>query len=837
MSTQPCRYLVPDDPGQASAAAWRAGRSLAASARGLRAGAGPRRLRRWSGPLAAGALSRAWPSWPSPRCARAPGAAGGAARLAASGPGSLLREGDRVLVDVRFGQRRRCRRRRRCARAGARILHVSRRYQTVTVAVDPGRPARAGRRSPGSRRSARPGAARLRAVDCAGARMRGRLSEGDRQLRADDARSRLRGRRQRGHRRHPLRLLRPATERPAAAAATHAADDVASGDLPGPATPAAVGSCRSTSSTTSGTRGASRPTRAGRWPQIVHDLAPGASLAFATAFEAKLAFAENIEGSLAGRGGAGEVIVDDVAYFEEPFFQDGPVAAAVNEVTAGGVAYFSAAGNNNLIDAEGRRDRLLGSAGIPRLRDLPGGGRSLAAGIQRQPLHGLRPGRRGTDTTFGITVRRRGRPSPSTSSGRNPGTASTPTSTPSCSTPKANSSPPRTKTTSGDTEQRRRPRNRSSCSVGKRHRLGQTSAGDQPLRQPATTDPRLKFGAAPERRRGDAKPSTRESRGGDVVGPTIFGHTGAAGAVSLGAVRFDDHRQPERYSSRGPVTHYFGPVRRHDAPAPALADRSIAKPDLVATDCGAHHLLRRLRRRCLALLRHLGGGARTPPRSRPWLRRPNPRWRRRRSALRLRPTARPVGAFGPERGRRRPARRLRRGRRRRPAAVGHDHQRPRAVGATARRASASAPTGRSTFACSLDGGAPLPCASPFAAADPALGRGPRLRVRGNDLAGRSGSANRRLRGRHALPGPSSRKPRKMLRTGRPGLGLCSASAPTSRGRPSSAGSTAACPRSAAAASPAASRRQPHGPGQGARRAPATSTSTPAVFRFRVERVG
>ncbi len=40
------------------------------------------------------------------------------------------------------------------------------------------------------------------------------------------------------------------------------------------------------------------------------------------------------------------VIADDVGYFDEPFFQDGVVAEAIDAVWAQGVAYFTAAGNN-----------------------------------------------------------------------------------------------------------------------------------------------------------------------------------------------------------------------------------------------------------------------------------------------------------------------------------------------------------------------------------------------------------------------------------------------------------------------------------------------------------
>ncbi|MGH7265595.1 MAG: S8 family peptidase [Candidatus Rokuibacteriota bacterium] len=77
--------------------------------------------------------------------------------------------------------------------------------------------------------------------------------------------------------------------------------------------------------------------------QIVHDVAPGSSLAFASAFNGQASFAANIQ-ALAAAGA--RVIVDDVFYFAEPLFQDGIIAQAVDGVAASGVAYFSAAGNS-----------------------------------------------------------------------------------------------------------------------------------------------------------------------------------------------------------------------------------------------------------------------------------------------------------------------------------------------------------------------------------------------------------------------------------------------------------------------------------------------------------
>jgi hypothetical protein len=78
--------------------------------------------------------------------------------------------------------------------------------------------------------------------------------------------------------------------------------------------------------------------------EVVHDLAPGASLLFASAFSDEATFAENIA---ALRACGADVIADDVLYFAEPMFQDGIVAQAVDDAAADGALYFSAAANTS----------------------------------------------------------------------------------------------------------------------------------------------------------------------------------------------------------------------------------------------------------------------------------------------------------------------------------------------------------------------------------------------------------------------------------------------------------------------------------------------------------
>ena len=77
--------------------------------------------------------------------------------------------------------------------------------------------------------------------------------------------------------------------------------------------------------------------------EIVHDIAPGAELFFATASGGEAAFADNVR-RLRNIYRC-DIIVDDVGFPLSSPFQDGEGARAVSEVLADGALYFSSAGN------------------------------------------------------------------------------------------------------------------------------------------------------------------------------------------------------------------------------------------------------------------------------------------------------------------------------------------------------------------------------------------------------------------------------------------------------------------------------------------------------------
>lgn len=118
-----------------------------------------------------------------------------------------------------------------------------------------------------------------------------------------------------------------------------AADNVIAGDLPGLGNPNGY-----TAPVTVLNEGSPEKGRdEGRaMLQILHDVAPGAELFFYSVSD-NTDMAPAIE-SLTDAGV--DIIVDDMGFTDQPFFQDGLAARAVDNAVARGITYFSAAGND-----------------------------------------------------------------------------------------------------------------------------------------------------------------------------------------------------------------------------------------------------------------------------------------------------------------------------------------------------------------------------------------------------------------------------------------------------------------------------------------------------------
>jgi subtilisin family serine protease len=455
--------------------------------------------------------------------------------------------------------------------AGARVLGSDPATRTATLSVPPSRlPEVAAVTGVRSVWQLRAPVVRTPEGQCEGGAA---ISEGLAQLRVDDARAAfdLRGKGQ------TVGVLSDSYD-VGAGTATGALDDVLSGDLPGRA-----GTCSDQQLPVDVlAEGPAEGGDEGRaMLQIVHDLAPHADLAFATAFESEESFAENIERlarpSAEGGAGAG-VIVDDVAWFEEPFFQDGPIAAAIENVTAEGVSYFSAAGNDNLFDG----GEEIASWEAPAFRDSGGCPETIEkqAGFKGTHCMDFDPGA-GSDRTFAITVEA-GELLTVDLQWAEPwfGVG---TDLDAFLLSEAGKLLAASIEENANASGTQRPVEilqwENASPVEKTVRLSVN-------RFSGASAPRLKF-ILLQNGGGVTATEYEQSSGGDVVGPAIYGHAGAAAAIAVAAVPFNNSAKVERYSSRGPVTHYFGPVDGTTPAAGLGSPEVLAKPDLAATDCGA----------------------------------------------------------------------------------------------------------------------------------------------------------------------------------------------------------------------------------------------------------
>lgn len=344
-------------------------------------------------------------------------------------------------------------------------------------------------------------------------------------------------------------------------AVTNAATDVGTGDLPGPGNP-----CGYTSPVVvqADYAGGGQHDEGRGMAQLVHDLAPGAKLAFATAYNGELDFAKQITNLRTVNQAT--AIVDDVSYLDEPFFQNGPIANAANLATASGVPYFSAAANSNAIVGGNN----VSSYEAPLYRNTTTCPTSVAAFEHVVGCHNFATSG-AADSGDQITV------SPGGGFGLDLQWAQ----------------PWGAVTTDYDV-----------FIVNSAGAIVASSAIDnlvseQPFefvgytngtlstqvvriviaKYTGATDARLKFVLS---QAGDiTSVEYHASTGGDIVGPTIYGHNGAALVGSTAAIPFDDSTTPEAFSSRGPVTLYYS-----NTPSTSLLQtpQVMAKPDFAATD-------------------------------------------------------------------------------------------------------------------------------------------------------------------------------------------------------------------------------------------------------------
>ncbi len=485
--------------------------------------------------------------------------------VAAEGPGSLLRLDGRVLVAVRFDHGA-IASRDRVRAAGGRVLSADRGEQTATVAVPPA-DLRALAAVPTVAAVTPVLEPLLRAVDCEeGGTV---ISEGVQQLKAKAAREDFAV----NGSGIEVGVLSDSFDQATQAAdgtgkiATKAADDVNTGDLPG-----SVECAGETTVDVLSDFESTEATDEGRaMLQIVRDVAPKASLSFATAFLDEEAFAHSIE-DLAKAGA--EVIVDDVGYFKEPFFQDGPIAVAIAKVTGDGVTYLSAAGNDNLLDPEGNE---IGSWESPTFRDSGSCPLAIRSVPELEGFHcvDFNPGA-GVDRTFGIKVE----PEDTLTVDLQWAEAWNGVAT-DIDAYLLNANGELLTGSADDNLKTQRPVE----IVTFENRSASEKTVQLVVNRYSGASPRFKF-VLLQNGGGVSATEYPKSGGGDLVGPTVFGHAGSASAITLGAVPYNNSSAPEPYSSRGPLTHYFGPVEGTAPAAKLLFPEEISKPDVAATDCG-----------------------------------------------------------------------------------------------------------------------------------------------------------------------------------------------------------------------------------------------------------
>ena len=357
-----------------------------------------------------------------------------------------------------------------------------------------------------------------------------------------------------------------------------AATGVANGELPGTGNPCGhITPVQNLQESTSGGADEGRG-----MSELVHDLAPESPLAFASAFNGEQQFATNIR-SLASAGA--KVIVDDVSYYDEPMYQDGDVAKAVNDVTAQGVTYYSSAGNENILDSS-NRDVGSYEAGSYRPTTCPAVNNSgyTFAGDGYSDCHDFDPGPgvSSSDTLdaaagqIGITM---GWNEPEYGAVTDLDIFVIDTSTnlivAASQTAQDNGTAP------GHTWI---PTEFTGMDLPGQYKIV-VARYKNATNHPGGGTPKFKFimfGGTFS----ITSAQFNTSSGGDVVGPTIFGHNAPLAGASVAAVPYNDSTAPEDFSSHGPASYCWAPVTGTTTPSAALGSCQSKPLDFAATDGG-----------------------------------------------------------------------------------------------------------------------------------------------------------------------------------------------------------------------------------------------------------
>ena len=468
-----------------------------------------------------------------------------------TGAGSLLRtpDGKRVVVDLRLSSRDDATIQ-SIEAAGARLLPQPADYGRLAVSVLP-QDLTAVADVPGVLYVGEEITPQLNACDTT-------ISEGDGILHADDLRAT-------GVDGTGVKVgVMSDSYNKAAAPFTNAPADILSDNLPG-----ATNTCGHTTVSTVADKPTAGTDEGRGMMQIVHDLAPGSPLDFATAFISEPSFASNIT-ALANQGA--KVIVDDVTYFDEPMYQDGVVEKAVTGVRAMGVDYFSSSANNRYV----KNGHEVGSY------EAVDGYRPTAcpAGIPAGHVDCHNFGAGVADSTFSYTPANTQVIRPLLAWAQ-PWDGGITTDLDLYLIDDTGHTVLLSAATNNIASQQ---------SFEFFAATQNTSVGNWALvvaRKTATATPRFKlvFAGNGNQPFGTLEHETPVAGTTDVMGPTTFGHNGGADVMSVGASDVRVATALNSYSSYGPVTILFGPVNGVTPAAPLPTPLVLAKPDLVASDC------------------------------------------------------------------------------------------------------------------------------------------------------------------------------------------------------------------------------------------------------------